>query len=402
MQSKTKWIVGTAIVAAFAPIAMIGLGRASDHADTPEIAASPGSDLTDVFIFPSPQDPDKVVLVMNVHPLIGPGQGPNVQFDPNVLYQFKIANDGRTDEDLVIQAVFTGHGPDQRAYIVGPTRPFVKGPDNVIADGPVTRGRINTVLRGRDGIVAFAGAREDPFFDLEQFFNILPDRATPLTGVSISDPNTPRETSWRPPGQAVDFLSNGGYNVLSIVVELPKRMLETRGHRNVIGLWTTTNVRRGFFYRQMDRLARPAVNEVFATVANGRHAANDADQPSDDHLQLANDIQSFMTYPAGRSQAITDVVKSVLVPDMMMANLDGDGAAYLGYETGGATGGTFGGRALTDDVVDISLGVIFGNTVPALGLAPDDGNEIPSLTSDHVGPEGKHFTSTFPYLGAPR
>lgn len=152
-------------------------------------------------------------------------------------------------------------------------------------------------------------------------------------------------------------------------------------------------------YTQVDRLARPAVNEVFATVANNRHAINDTDSPTNDQNQLANDIQSFMVGTAGRSQAITDVVKAVLVPDVMVADLSKSGsAAYLGSETAGG----FGGRALTDDVVDISLGVIFGNTVPALGLAADDGKEIPTLTSDNVDASGKHFQSTFPYLGAPQ
>src|SRR5579872_4014038 len=111
-------------------------------------------------------------------------------------------------------------------------------------------------------------------------------------------------------------------------------------------------------YSQVDRLARPAVNEVFATVApttagqTGRHQVNDTDNPTDDSGQLANDIQTFMTGTAGRSQAITNVVKSVLVPDVMVADLSQPGpAAYLGVETGGATGGKYGGRKLTDDVV---------------------------------------------------
>lgn len=157
-------------------------------------------------------------------------------------------------------------------------------------------------------------------------------------------------------------------------------------------------------YTQADRLARPAINEVFATVANDRHAVNDTDSPTNDHNELANDIQTFMVGTAGRSQAITDVVKAVLVPDVMVADLSQNTttAAYLGVETGGATGNKFGGRALTDDVVDTSLGIIFGNTVPALGLAADDGKEIAALTSDNVGPGGKHFTNTFPYLGAPQ
>ena len=110
-----------------------------------------------------------------------------------------------------------------------------------------------------------------------------------------------------------------------------------------------------------------------------------------------------MRTTAGRSQATTDVVKAVLVPDVLVADLNQtDSAAYLGSETGGATGGKFGGRKLTDDVVDISLGVVFGKTVSALGLAPADGKDIPTLISDNVGSGGKHFTATFPYLGAPR
>ena len=159
-------------------------------------------------------------------------------------------------------------------------------------------------------------------------------------------------------------------------------------------------------YSQVDRLARPVVNEVFATVANNRHQINDTDNPTDDASagKLTDDIQSFMVGTAGRSQATTDVVKAVLIPDVMKADLSVSSttAAYLGAETGGATGSKFGGRALTDDVVDTSLGVVFGNTISALKLAPDDGKEIATLTSDNVGPGGKHFTSTFPYLGAPQ
>ena len=87
----------------------------------------------------------------------------------------------------------------------------------------------------------------------------------------------------------------------------------------------------------------------------------------------------------------------------MLADLSQTGvkAAYLGAETGGATGSKFGGRGLNDDVIDISLGAIFGNTIPALKLAPDDGKESKCLTTDNVGPGGHHFTDAFPYIGAP-
>lgn len=157
---------------------------------------------------------------------------------------------------------------------------------------------------------------------------------------------------------------------------------------------------------QIDRLSRPAINEVFATVANDRHAQNHTfNSPIDDAGPngLQSDIQSFMTGTAGRSQAITDVVKAVIVPDVMKVDLTQQGvpAAYLGVETKGATGSKFGGRDLHDDVIKTSLGIIFGNTIPALGLAKDDGKEIPTLADDNV-PYDKHVTDTFPYVGAPR
>jgi hypothetical protein len=158
-------------------------------------------------------------------------------------------------------------------------------------------------------------------------------------------------------------------------------------------------------YNQVDRLARPAVNEVFAAAGNGRHKVNDLTAPPQDKDQLANDIRNFTLNTAGRSSATADVLVAVLVPDVLVADLNQpttQAAAYLGSETGGATGGKFGGRKLQDDVVDISLGAIFGNTVSALGLAPDDGKEIPTLVSDNVDASAKHFKTTFPYLGDPR
>ncbi len=64
-----------------APAALLSRGVASDHADTPDIFANPGTDITDVYMFPSHDNNGHVVLAMNVHPLIGPGQGASVGFD---------------------------------------------------------------------------------------------------------------------------------------------------------------------------------------------------------------------------------------------------------------------------------------------------------------------------------
>lgn len=184
-------------------------------------------------------------------------------------------------------------------------------------------------------------------------------------------------------------------------------------------------------FLQVDRLNRPAINEVFATFA--QHQQNNVNTPDQDAANLGPEIVGFTENVGGRSAAIAGVLKAVLTPDVQIADLSGKSQScigmapgtcnnYLGIETGGATQAPaglkpFGGRALTDDVIDISLGAIFGNTVPALKLAPDDGKESdgradssfasghrPNLTTDNVSWQTapKHFTTTFPYLGAPQ
>jgi len=184
-------------------------------------------------------------------------------------------------------------------------------------------------------------------------------------------------------------------------------------------------------FLQVDRLNRPAINEVFATFA--QHQQNNVNTPDQDAANLGPEIAGFTENVGGRSAAIAGVLKAVLTPDVQIADLSGKSEScigmapgtcnnYLGIETGGATQAPaglkpFGGRALTDDIVDISLGAIFGNTVPALKLAPDDGKESdgradssfasghrPNLTTDNVSWQTapKHFTTTFPYLGAPQ
>lgn len=217
-------VVGTALIGA--SVAFLAPARGSDHADTPQIAQLPGTDLTDVFLFPSPENPNNVVMIMTVHPLITPGQATTTYFDPNVLYQFKIDNNGDAVEDVVIQAKFSGNDANQTVSISGPVRPTLTGTTSAQMPPYAKTGTINSTFEPTAGMKVFAGVREDPFFfDLEQFFTILPDRATPLNGIAVPDPNVPKATTWRPPGQAVDFLSNGNYDLLAIVVELPKTKL---------------------------------------------------------------------------------------------------------------------------------------------------------------------------------
>jgi hypothetical protein len=416
--AKPRLRLALAVVAAgLAPVFLAPAAAwASDHADTAANFNRLGADLTDLYIFPNPANANNVVLVMNSHGLIPAGQGANIGFDPQVLYQFKIDNTGDFVEDLVIQFRFIGAPPNQMIVVSGPLKPYVTGTTSIFARPYANIGTINQLnYSPTPGMKVFAGVRSESFFlDLNRFNGIFPDRATPLTGQQVDFPSimaadTPQINGFRgfPANSgfdstpAADFLAN--LNVMSIVTELPKAMLGN----GVIHVWMTTSIPSGppaFTYIQQDRLARPLVNEVLATVTNRRHEINNKINPTDDAGFIATDIAAYMNFPAGRSPAVTNALLSVLIPDTMTADLSQNvtTASYLGHETGGFGGASkFGGRALADDVVDISLQAVFGKLLTTvLGLAPDDGVDIVQFTTDNVGPH-TDYQNVFPYLGDP-
>lgn len=150
-------------------------------------------------------------------------------------------------------------------------------------------------------------------------------------------------------------------------------------------------------YKQIELLSRPAVKEAFELFED--HNKTNRSEPYDDPL-IQSQIKSFTL--AFRSKQNAETLQAILYPNVMKVDLSQDTtkAAYLGVETGGATGSKYGGRALSDDIIGISLNAIFGNTLSALGLIPDDHKEAPCLALDNVAYD-KSNTKTFPYIQAP-
>lgn len=178
---------------------------------------------------------------------------------------------------------------------------------------------------------------------------------------------------------------------------------------------------------QLDRLGRPGVKELYLPYA--AHDAFNRAVPTTDVAQIAPQIGSFVTTTGGRSAGISQYAQALLAPDALVADLTDTStrASYLGFETSGqikadctgapATG--FGGRSLTDDVVNVMLGISFGTLAtsttliaptPNVGTAvpPDDGAEQdgragrPNLTNQLTSCAGKGLTlQQFPYLGTP-
>ena len=255
-QTLKRCAGGATAIVALAAAAFLYTGhvaRASDHQDSPTTVARPGSDITDVFVYQAPDNASKVVLQMDIHPLIISGAGPSTFFDPAVMYQFKIDNTGDGIEKLVLQLQAVGTGAGQTLNVYGPSAPATIGTTSrfVAKVGSVQYNTVAAALG--NGVRVWAGPAKDPFFfDLARFFQILPDRnyqnqpnpgpPDPSLGFQgfTAAFNTLHGTSCATT-PAQDIISANGFNVLAIIAEMPKSMLGS----GKIGVWATTSTTSG-------------------------------------------------------------------------------------------------------------------------------------------------------------
>ncbi len=160
-------------------------------------------------------------------------------------------------------------------------------------------------------------------------------------------------------------------------------------------------------YVQEDIMGRPGVNTVFSGADNVKNMFN---------TSLVSDRMSFQaTFEEtledyhdvyGDALGITiDYETNILGLDAptfttVLAQFDALQVAPNGqttyYDPG--TGVVLTGRTLADDVIDISLTLMFGGTS---GTRFDGNNGTPQLTSDGVDSGDRDFTLPFPYLETP-
>ena len=140
-------------------------------------------------------------------------------------------------------------------------------------------------------------------------------------------------------------------------------------------------------YVQVERLGNPLVSEVM--LAKRNHGFHNAGRPSTDVANHTTELKAFIANVAGRDATVQNTLASVLLPDMLIVQTD-KGANTAGWLTWALANG-YGGRKLTDDVVDAGLAAIFGNLI-----SPN--NVSAGLTTDNVNQNDKPFSTTFPYL----
>jgi uncharacterized protein DUF4331 len=154
-------------------------------------------------------------------------------------------------------------------------------------------------------------------------------------------------------------------------------------------------------YDQVQRLGNPLVSEVLLQKAD--HPLHGSIGPDQDLALVAPRVLPFLTGSgsvAGRSADYANVLGGVLLPDMLIVQTDkpANTAGWLNWVGVAPLANGYGGRKLSDDVVDLALLAIFGDP---FGLDPAGAQGKEALTSDNVAFDSPGITTTFPYLAPP-
>jgi hypothetical protein len=257
MRMRTAIAAGVATGAAALVLGAVALTAsgpskavASSHREAPLIANDPTADLTDFYLFPSPEKAGTVTMIANVIPLEAPPEGPNYyNLDDSARYRFNIDwnGDGKAERTWTLRTKTTTAYPGTFLYNIGPVNsiddpnlsvrqtwtlwsqkgdgPSVKigegttAPNNVgknsFPNYEAVRQQAITTLAG--GTRVYVGPSEDPFaIDVGRIFDLI--------GVG---------------GKGTDNLA--GFNVHSIAIQVPLSQIRQSDKQPVIGGWAAVD-----------------------------------------------------------------------------------------------------------------------------------------------------------------
>ena len=200
--------------------------------------AESAADITDLFAFPSPEQPGRLVLVLNTFPFAPP----SALFSDGLIYRFRLrplignARENPVpftagDQEMVIDCVFSAPG-------AGANGPRQEGTCR-LPDGHTISARVGDERGGQaDGVRVFAGPRWDPFFE-----DLPAEQKTIATGkLAFAD-------------TGANFMD--GKNVLSVVVEFDcARLFAGAELLAVVGETLT----RGSVNVRIERIGRPVLD----------------------------------------------------------------------------------------------------------------------------------------------
>lgn len=147
-------------------------------------------------------------------------------------------------------------------------------------------------------------------------------------------------------------------------------------------------------YEQVEFLGNPLVSEV--TIVKANHDAYNRTQPYNS-ATFGPQSLAFINAFRGNQPAVANTLGAVLYPDMLIveSSRNPTTSGWLSW----ALANGWGGRNLSDDVVDAGLSAIFGKIIVAEG-AYCNNFQLP-LCTDNVPANDKAFSRSFPYLALP-
>lgn len=306
-------------------------------------------DLTDIYVFQSPADPGKTVLIMDVNPFTAglsamPPFLMESGFHPDGVYTINVDSDGDALADAAFTFVFSElkHGTQTATtyYATGGTQAGQPEPGGqvLLSSAPVGFDADVKPVQAGPCRLSF-GVRSDPFF---------------------ADPDGAFHSfNWT--GQ--DAFANR--NIVSIALEAPAEML---GADPEIGVWATVGVRRDGALVQVDRGGHPVVNP-FLNPDDVKDDFN-AGQPVEDVANYLEPWSRLLQHNGYAPEQAAAAARMVL-PDILRY----DRARPAAYPNG---------RALTDDVFSARFAWQTNGRAGPAGLTPH---------ADMLG--------EFPFLGPP-
>ena len=298
---------------------------ASDHSETPLLIQDDFAsvDLSDLYLFTSPENPDNVVFVLTLNP--GAGQTVPAPFRRRAKYNLLLDRNGDAKEDARIRFLFSE--PDENGRQVVKLR-------GVGLKGLRGQGRTGEDIELKKGVRLHAGWFDDPFFfDREGYAG--------EGGRSLCD------------GSAADSFARA--DVAAIVLEMPKSRLRSSS----VGVWARTRAAGN----QVDRLGFAGINSLI--VPEPARGAYNRAKPRNDLLDFFELILEALT-GLGNDPTDASVVAGFYLPDILRLDFD-EPALYPN------------GRRLEEDVIDLTLPLL-GNS-PAESTDCVDANDRPFRTT---------------------
>ena len=314
-------------------------------------------DLCDLYVFQSPADPARTVIILNANPNAD-------ALHPDAIYRLNIDTDGDLLADIAVSYVFSPAQSGKQTVNVfvakgAEARSVEAVGTKIVSDGEVSFGPKPNIMKAGNYTV-FTGSRSDAFFfdydGIKNLYSPLGERNFTSLQIGVKAPWT-----------GVD--SNTEANVFSTVFELPTSEL---GTKYPIHVWGRCSVRQDGKLLHVDRAGHPSVSSFFNT--DETKLEYNASEPINDRKRWTPMFLHLMGHTGNYTdaEAVAAIDADGLLPDMMHF----DPTKPAKYPNG---------RVFTDDVIDHRLAFLSKGDIPPSGLKPhtDTLKEFPYIGTPH-------------------